>query len=366
MAKHGKKRGSRYGTLILLFVLLIALAASWLYLRRFREEMPVYEGEFSVHFLELGNQYAGDCILLKAGDTEVLIDAGSRESSAKAICDYLGRYCTDGVLEYVVATHAHQDHIAAFVGTSSAAGIFARFECKTIIDFPMTNSTSKIYRDYVAARDAEVEAGAKHYTALQCYRETDDAKRSYALGEGITMEILYQRFYEENSSNENNYSVCLMVTNGKEHYLFTGDLEKEGEKSLVEENRLPVCKLFKGGHHGSYTASSEELLSVIRPEYVVVCCCAGSPEYTEDKGNTFPAQAMIDRVARYTKNIYVTSLATDAEPDGSKWGYTSMNGNIVFTSNGGEFSVHCSHNDTLLKDTDWFQKNRVWPEYGVK
>ena len=30
--------------------------------------------------------------------------------------EYVDKYCTDGVLEYVIATHAHQDHIAGFVG----------------------------------------------------------------------------------------------------------------------------------------------------------------------------------------------------------------------------------------------------------
>ncbi|MBQ7770355.1 MAG: MBL fold metallo-hydrolase, partial [Clostridia bacterium] len=72
--------------------------------------------ELSIHFLELGNKYTGDCTLIKVGDTEVLIDAGSRKGSAETIVPYVQQYCTDGVLEYVIATHAHQDHIAGFVG----------------------------------------------------------------------------------------------------------------------------------------------------------------------------------------------------------------------------------------------------------
>ncbi|MBQ7831062.1 MAG: MBL fold metallo-hydrolase, partial [Clostridia bacterium] len=75
--------------------------------------------EFSIHFLELGNKYTGDSTLIKVGDVEVLIDAGSRQSSAATITEYVNQYCEDGVLEYVIATHAHQDHIAGFVGTSS-------------------------------------------------------------------------------------------------------------------------------------------------------------------------------------------------------------------------------------------------------
>lgn len=324
----------------------------------------VVSGELEIHFLELGNKYAGDCTLIKTGDVEVLIDAGSRQGSAAAIVPYLKTYCTDGVLEYVVATHAHQDHIAAFVGTKAAPGVFDSFDCGVIIDFDLTNTTSNIYRSYVEKRDAEVAAGAEHYTALDCVRGRDGAQKSYSLVEGISFEILYQRFYEEHSSDENNYSVCLLLTQGSTRFLFTGDLEREGEESLVASNSLPHCKLFKGGHHGSPTSSNDCLLEKITPEIVCVCCCAGAPEYTSANDNTFPSQAFVDRVARYTKEIYVTTLATDIDLAGKSWNYASMNGNIVVRS-GENFSVHGSNNDVLLKDTEWFKRNRTWPSYGV-
>jgi hypothetical protein len=43
-------------------------------------------------------------------------------------------------------------------------------------------------------------------------------------------------------------------------------------------------------------------------------------------------------------------------------GYQSMNGNIVVSSSGGDVSVNCSNNNTLLKDTEWFIKNRIMPD----
>lgn len=317
-------------------------------------------GELSIHFLELGNKYTGDCTLIKIGDTEVLIDAGSRKGSAETLIPAVSEYCTDGVLEYVIATHADQDHIAAFVGTNEFPGIFESFECEVIIDFPRTNKDTAIYKDYLEERDKEVAAGAVHYTALECWNETDGASRSYTLAEGVTMNFLYQKFYEEYASDENNYSVCMLLTQGDYNYLFTGDLEEEGEASLVESNDLPQCKLFKGGHHGSKTSSTEKLLSVIRPEIVCVCCCAGSPEYTTNNDNTFPTQAMIDRVSKYTDKIYVTTLAINVDWEEESWDHTSMNGTITYRSDGKEWSVTGSNNSTILKDTEWFKENRVW------
>ena len=321
--------------------------------------------DLSFHFLELGNNYTGDSTYIKAGDVDILIDAGSRQNSADAIASYVDNYCTDGKLEYVIATHAHQDHIAGFTNTNARNGIFKRYECGVIIDFALTNASSAVYNNYVIARNEEVAAGAKHYTALECCNETNGAKKTYELGEGMSMTILYQRFYSEPSSDENNYSVCVLFNHGDKYYLLTGDLEAEGEASLVASNNLPEVELFKAGHHGSYTASTNTLLSKIKPKMVCVCCCAGSVEYTQNSANTFPSQAFIDRVAPYTTQVYVTTLGSVAfDSDKNKYvdtGFSSMNGNITVLSSGGNVTVTCSNNNTVLKDTAWFQANRTRP-----
>lgn len=327
----------------------------------------VVSGDLSIHFLELGNNYTGDCTYIKAGDTDILIDAGSRQGSAATIAAYVDNFCTDGVLEYVIATHAHQDHIAGFVGTATAKGIFEKYECQTIIEFAGTNATSQIYNKYVAARDKEVSNGANCYTALQCYNETDGAKKSYDLTEdgSIKLTVLYQKFYEQKTSDENDYSVCVMIEQGDVKYLFTGDLEKDGEESLVESNELSEVKLFKGAHHGSYTANTTKLLDVIKPEYVCVCCCAGAIEYTQTKENTFPSQAFIDRIAPYTDKVYVTTKGiVEYDEKKNKYvdkGFESLNGNIVFSCVNGLFEIKCSNVQDKLKDTEWFIQNRTMP-----
>ncbi len=120
-------------------------------------------------------------------------------------------------------------------------------------------------------------------------------------------------------------------------------------------NDLPEVELFKGGHHGSYTATTEKLLKAIKPKNVAVCCCCGTTEYTTNANNTFPSQAFIDRVSVYTENIYCTTLMIDYKAGE----YTSMNGNIVFYYDKG-LKLYCSNNTTILKDTEWFKENRAW------
>ncbi len=346
---------------VVILLIILAVACYILYTQGFfdrwlKKEEPknIITDDLQIHFLETGNQYTGDCTLIKVGNTEILVDAGSRQASAKTITEYVNQYCSDGVLEYVIATHADQDHIAGFVGNSSVKGIFEAFECRTIIDFARTSKDTQLYKKYVEKRDAAVAASEQtvHYTALDCWNNANGAQRTYELAPDITLNFLYQKFYEEDPSdkNENDYSVCFLLTQGNNNYLFTGDLEEKGEKSLVENNRLPHCKLFKAGHHGSKTSSNDILLEKIRPEIVCVCCCCGSTEYTPNIANVFPTQDFCDRVIKYTDKIYVTTMYSETA-DGN---HVSLNGNIIVSSNGGEVKVTCSGSSEPFTKSEWY------------
>lgn len=306
-------------------------------------------GEFSIHFFPLGNASAGDSLYIKAGENDILIDAGSTKSSASSIINYVDRFCEDGILEYVIVTHADSDHIAAFTGDN---GIFAYYKCQTIIDFPRTNKTTATYNEYVERRDAEVaNDGAVHYTALECWEETNGAKKEYQLTESVTMQILYNYYYEHDSDDENNYSVCTMFTHGSRNFLFTGDLEKDGESKLVDYygNNLPKVDFFKAGHHGSATSSTTKLLNVIKPSICVISCVAG------DNKHHFPRQDALDRIFSIKDcRVYVPVYRDDnGKPQ-------PLNGEIVIISNETEIKVQCSNNNTLFQDTDWFKANRTY------
>lgn len=366
------------GLFKLLFVLIFAcvgLAGGFLInlfvLNPVKDEDPtkiVTSGNLSIHFLEVGNNYTGDSIYIKCGDTDILVDGGSRTNSSKAIQEYVNQYVDDGVLEYVIVTHADQDHIAAFAGDGSNQSLFDMYEVKTIIDFPKTDKSTAVLNRYVQKREAEVEQGAKHYTALECWKGENGGQRSYEIGDGVTLNILYNYYYENKSSDENNYSVCFQIEQGANKYLFTGDLEEKGEEYLVSYNTLGKVKLYKAGHHGSKTSSNDCLLEVIQPEIVVVTCVAGSVEYTQNISNTFPTQLFIDRISKWTDEVYVTTVGQVEEvvdKDGNtKYkdaGFSSMNGNVVINVNKNNIDVTCSNNNLKLKETDWFKANRTCP-----
>lgn len=327
-------------------------------------ELTGGDDEFSIHFLELGNKYTGDCTYIKAGDVDILIDCGSKSNSISTVTSYINQYVTDGKLEYVIITHAHQDHYAGFATSTSIDSIFDLYECENIITFSLTNQneTGTMYKNYLRELGEAVAKGANHYTAKDCIQKTNNAQKIFYFDEAQTMsmEILDNYYYYNTSSTENNYSVCCLFRHDSQSFLFTGDLESDGEDYLVDMNKeiLPESvELYKAGHHGSKTSSSAKLMKAVRPKNICVCCCAGSSEYTTNNANQFPTQTFIDNVAPYTDCVYVTTLCIDY----ANSLFTSFNGNIVCISRDNSFSVNCSNNNTKLKDTEWFKENRTCP-----
>ncbi len=380
MAKYRKKRRKKSATSFILGVILliIALCGYYVYNNYLKEgdnSGGEITGELSFHFMTLGNDAAGDCIFVKAGDNDILIDGGSDYDSIDDIKTYVDGYVTDNTLEYVIVTHADLDHIACYAGKSGENSLFDYYEVGTIIDFPKTNKTTKAYERYLSERQQEIDDGnTVHYSALECYNNQNGAKRIYELTDdgGVKLEILYNYYYENKASNENDYSVCVMFSHGDRQFLFTGDLEEDGEEKLAEKYDFSQVELFKAGHHGSPTSSNECLLKEIKPKICVACCCAGSVEYTDNLLNTFPSQAVINRIAKYTDKVYVPSTVKIKEKGTLANGETDyvndgepilLNGNIVIISKKGEdVYANCSNNNTLLKDTDWFKEYRYQPD----
>ena len=362
----------------------------------------VYD-DFQIHFMMLGNDKAGDSVYIKAGDTDILIDAGSRSASSTTTVPYMQNYVKDNKLEYVIATHGDQDHIEAF------PKILETFDAGIIIRNQYSNKTTAGYNKMLQAFQSQVDnKGAKSYFASQCFDEEAGAKRVYQLSDNVTMEIIYNYYYWNKSGDENNYSVCTMFTyncnDEARHFFFTGDLEEDGEKKMAKyydgstkEKTLPKVDLFKAGHHGSKTSSNDCLLDIIQPKMCVVCCCCGTDEYTGITDNQFPTQAFINRIAKWTDRVYATTvyesfeIATANETTDSKGnpvsdktgvaiggqyvhssGFKALNGNIVISCNGTDVGIWASNNLTKLKDSEWFnttitidgkeRKMRTWPQ----
>ncbi len=374
------------------------------------EEGIIYD-DFQIHFMMLNNSAAGDSIYIKAGENDILIDAGSNTTSYSYTSNYIDNYCKDKKLEFVVATHGDKDHIACFPKFCND------YKIDTIIYNGLTTKKTDTYNNMISAFNNEVDTdGAKICLASDCFSNTNGAQSEYQLSDNVKMTIVYNYYYFNKASDENDYSVCLLFTytNGTDsHYFFLGgDLEKSGEDKLAkyydgstEEKTLPHVDLYKAGHHGSKTSSNADFLELLQPKMCVVCCCCGTDEYTGITDNQFPTQDFITRIAKWTEDVYVTTIydtfeiavaeqATDSKTGELKYdskgnpvskvtgvavgeeyiktsGFKPMNGNIVVSCGDLGIGLACSNNNTKLKDSAWFNQEivlngvtrtlRTWP-----
>lgn len=72
------------------------------------------------------------------------------------------------------------------------------------------------------------------------------------------------------AKNENNTSIVLLLRYGHHRALFTGDIEKPTEETLVRAQADLKADILKVAHHGSRTSSTESFLRAVRPSLAVI------------------------------------------------------------------------------------------------
>ena len=197
----------------------------------------------AVHFIDVGQ---ADSALLVCGDETVLIDGGNVADSSLVV-SYLEQQGIDQ-LDYVVCTHAHEDHVGGLSGPLNTCTV-------SHVLSPVTEYDSKAFGDFVK------------YTETQGLEpEIPAPGDTFALGEAQVTILGPVAEYSET----NNTSIVLRVDFGETSFLFTGDMETKAEKDLLDQGANLSATVLKVGHHGSDTSSSYSFLREVMPEYAVI------------------------------------------------------------------------------------------------
>lgn len=99
--------------------------------------------------------------------------------------------------------------------------------------------------------------------------------------------------------DSNNSSLVIHTNLGGINWLFTGDLEESGEKSLMRQYPDMTVDVLKVGHHGSDTSSTESFINYYRPNVALIS--AG-----ENNRYNHPHNDVIERLEHYELLIYRT------------------------------------------------------------
>ncbi|MBO5372945.1 MAG: MBL fold metallo-hydrolase [Lachnospiraceae bacterium] len=201
------------------------------------------DSKLEVHFIDVGQ---GDATLITCDGESMLIDAGDN-SKGTAVQQYL-RMQDISELEYVIGTHPDADHVGGL------DVVITKFDCHTIFLTGEERDTDT-YRDVLDAM------------AYKGYEMTvPSAGEEYALGSAeFTIEgpiILGE------DSNDN--SIVIHLEHGDNSFLFAGDAGEEEEKDILSTGRDIEADVYKIGHHGSKTSTSEEFLQAVNPKYAMI------------------------------------------------------------------------------------------------
>ena len=202
-----------------------------------------------VHYIDVGQ---GSATLLKSGRHAMLIDTGDSDQGTK-IQLYLTKQGVEN-LDYLVLTHPDADHIGGAPVIITKFGIGQLF----LSNYEKDNKTTQKVRDAMQY---------KGLTASDC--QVGD---TYTLGNASFTILAPVKEY----ADSNNASIALMVENGNNRFLFTGDCEAEAEADLIASGADLSADVYLAGHHGSDTASSQAFMDAVSPTYAVISCGEGN------------------------------------------------------------------------------------------
>lgn len=249
-----------------------------------------------VHYLDVGQ---GDSIFIELPNSKtMLIDAGD-PSNEEFITDYI-KNLTYNKIDYIIATHPHQDHIG------SLAYIINNFKIDSIY-MPKVVSTTKTYENLlntIANKNLKINTAK---AGVNITHEND-----------LSIDIIAPT--KDSYKDINNYSIILKITFKNKKFLFTGDAETESENEIKEDITADVIKI---AHHGSNSSSSHLFLNKVKPKYAIIS--VGSE-------NTYghPHKEVIKRL----------------ETNGTKIYRTDLHGTIVIETDGNNINIKTERNET--------------------
>jgi competence protein ComEC len=296
--------GARAAVALLVFCLAAGCADAgyWLYQRFWYRELRMT-------LLDVGQ---GSAALLELpGGRTVLVDGGgfadntAFDIGAAVVAPFLWRNKI-ATVDTLILTHPNSDHLNGLIFIAENFSVGALWE----------NGEPWSSPGYQALMRAVSERGIPRPRFAEIPRE--------ATINGVRLEVLYppadflaRRETERFRRDENNNSLVTRFSFGEVSILLPGDIMRPAEKELVSMagDRLK-SRVLIAPHHGSRTSSSEEFVSAVAPQAVLISCA-------DRPGSGIPHAQTLERYAARGARIY----------------RTDRNGAIRLTTDGLRFSI---------------------------
>ena len=234
-----------------------ALLASW--------TEPLLD-DVRITMLDVGQ---GQSILLQSEGRTFLVDCGGDDDAQTA--DLISEnLLSQGIcrLDGIVLTHYDRDHSGAL------QNLLTRIDTNLLI-LPDT-------RNHFKRPDSDAEI-------LWVWEDME-------LSFGNSRMVIYGPVY---SGMDNENSLCVLFDTEKCDILITGDRTDFGERMLLRRVNLPDVDILVAGHHGAEDSTSEQLLSTVTPETVLI-----SVEENNHYGH--PSDTLLQRLEKFDCTVFRT------------------------------------------------------------
>ncbi|WMJ79077.1 ComEC/Rec2 family competence protein [Clostridium sp. MB40-C1] len=233
---------------------------------------PKYK--LTIHYIDVGQ---GDSILIQINDKNMLIDAGTKSAS---VSSYLKKNKITK-LDYIVATHPHEDHIGGM------ASIINNFDINNFYA-PKITSNSSSFRNMLSSLN---KRNIKITSAK--------ARQSIDLDKDVKCFIVAPNstYYDK----INNHSIVIKLIYKNISFLFTGDAESFSEDEILKNGFNIKSDVLKLGHHGSNSSTSDKFLNEVDPKVAIISCGKGN-----DYGH--PHKEILNKLKNKKILLYRTDL----------------------------------------------------------
>lgn len=226
-----------------------------------------------VHYVDVGQ---GDCTVIELPDEKLMvIDTGPSSSSDKLqkYLKVLGINKGD-IIDYLILTHTDIDHIGNAkmiienyeIKNIYIPKVYSNYEVKNNLNvFDFNINTSLIWEE-VCFSIANENVENLFYNEMDLVIENHQADYS----------LIFNSPFSEKISDSNNYSPIMVLKYKSFKFMFVGDIDASVEQEFLNYyssvlNNFDI-DILKVSHHGSKNSTTNEFLSVVKPEKAIISC----------------------------------------------------------------------------------------------
>ncbi|NLM43044.1 MAG: DNA internalization-related competence protein ComEC/Rec2 [Clostridiales bacterium] len=247
----------------------------------------ITDDDLRIVVLDVGQ---GDSILITTPKRKnILIDGGGSSSSESFYYDVGSKITVPALrklgvwrIDTIISSHIHDDHLEGLIRVAE------EYNIKNLVlpRVPFKSENLDLLVDVSKRKGSNI-----------FYVSEDDR---LVLQKDIFMEVLFpsKEILVGTNSDENNNSIVTKLKYKNFTMMFTGDIEKEAERRLINKDIESVA--LKVAHHGSSTSSSKEFLNKVSP--IISIISVGNNVYGH------PSNETIKSIEEIGSEIYRTDM----------------------------------------------------------